>query len=329
MNDKTAIADGFGRTFPYLRLSVTDVCNFSCSYCLPDGYKKTGCKQFMTPDEIIRLVRAFAALGTWKIRLTGGEPTIRKDFVDIATAINNVPGIRKLAFTTNGYKLPERAQDYYNAGLRAINISVDSLRPDQFKYITGHDRLHEALEGVQASFDAGFESVKLNTVLLKGLNDHELDNFIDFVEDTPVSLRFIELMRTGENQEYFKKHHLSGTAVTAKLLERGWRVRPRVEGAGPAQEFEHPDSAGTIGLIAPYSKDFCKSCNRLRVSAEGALHLCLFGEGGYSLREYLQSDDSQEALQNKILQLMNFKVSAHFLHEDNSGVRDHLASIGG
>jgi len=329
VNDKTAIADGFGRTFPYLRLSVTDVCNFSCSYCLPDGYKKTGCEQFMNRDEIVRLVRAFAALGTWKIRLTGGEPTIRKDFIDIVAAINNIESVRKLAFTTNGYKLPERAQSYYDAGLRAINISVDSLNPDQFKNITGHDRLHEVLDGVQASFDAGFESVKLNTVLLKGLNDYELDRFIDFVHDKPVSLRFIELMRTRDNQDYFETHHLPGTAVTEKLLERGWRIRPRVEGAGPAIEFEHYGSAGTIGLIAPYSKDFCKSCNRLRISAKGDMHLCLFGEGGFSLKEYLQSDDSQEELQNKILQLMNFKVSAHFLHEGNSGTRDHLASIGG
>ena len=329
MNDKTAIADNFGRTFPYLRLSVTDVCNFSCSYCLPEGYKKTGCEPFMRQDEIVRLVKAFVTLGTWKFRLTGGEPTVRKDFIGIAAAINAVPGVRKLAFTTNGYKLPERAQDYYDAGLRAINISVDSLRPDQFKNITGHDRLHEVLDGVQASFDAGFESIKLNIVLLKGLNDTELDHFIDFVEDKPISLRFIELMQTRDNQDYFKAHHLSGNVITEKLLMRGWSVRPRVEGAGPAQEFEHPDSSGTIGLIAPYSKDFCKTCNRLRISAKGALHLCLFGEGGYSLRDYLQSDDQTEELQEKILQLMNFKRSTHFLHEGNSGVREHLASIGG
>ncbi len=329
MHDQTAIADGFGRTFPYLRLSVTDICNFSCSYCLPDGYKKTGCEGFMDQSEIVRLVRAFATLGTWKIRLTGGEPTVRKDFVDIAAAVNDIPGVRKLAFTTNGYKLPQRAQEYYDAGLRAINISVDSLRSEQFKHITGHDRLHEVLDGVQASLEAGFESVKLNTVLLKGLNDTELDHFIDFVKDKPVSLRFIELMRTRDNQDYFKEHHLPGTAVTEKLLERGWSARPRAEGAGPAVEFEHSDSTGTIGLIAPYSKDFCKTCNRLRVSAKGALHLCLFGEGGYSLRDYLQSDDQIKELQEKIVSLMNFKRSAHFLHEGNSGVREHLASIGG
>lgn len=329
MTTEPHLADNFGRRFPYLRLSVTDVCNFSCSYCLPDGYKKTGCERFLNQDEIIRLVRAFAALGVWKIRLTGGEPTVRPDFIQIAQQISSIPGIEKLAFTTNGYKLPERAQSFYDAGLRAINVSIDSLNAAQFKTITGHDRLDEILYGLEACQNAGFESVKVNTVLLKGYNDNELDKFIDFVQDKPVSLRFIELMRTGDNQAYFKEHHLRGTRVSERLLAQGWRMKPRIEGAGPAQEFEHPESIGTIGLIAPYSKDFCKSCNRLRMSAKGALHLCLFGDGGYSLRHLLQSDDQHEELEEKIMALMNFKKSAHFLHDNNSGVRDHLASIGG
>ena len=323
------LADSFGRRFPYLRLSLTDVCNFRCSYCLPDGYKKTGCETFLEQTEILRLVRAFAALGVWKIRLTGGEPTIRPDFIGITRQIAAMPGIENLAFTTNGYKLPQRAQEYFDAGLRAINISIDSLNNSGFKTITGHDRLGEVLEGITACFEAGFESIKINKVLIKNLNDTELDDFIDFVKDKPVSLRFIELMRTRDNQDYFQKHHLSGTYVTERLLSKGWHAKPRADGAGPAVEFGHPESAGTIGLIAPYSKDFCKNCNRLRVSAKGALHLCLFGEGGYSLRPLLQSDDQQEELEEKIMTLMNFKKSAHFLHQNNSGVRDHLASIGG
>ena len=323
------LADSFGRRFPYLRLSLTDVCNFRCSYCLPDGYKKTGCETFLEQTEILRLVRAFAALSVWKIRLTGGEPTIRPDFIGITRQIAAMPGIENLAFTTNGYKLPQRAQEYFDAGLRAINISIDSLNNSGFKTITGHDRLGEVLEGITACFEAGFESIKINTVLLKNLNDTELDDFIDFVKDKPVSLRFIELMRTRDNQDYFQKHHLSGTYVTERLLSKGWHAKPRADGAGPAVEFGHPESAGTIGLIAPYSKDFCKSCNRLRMSAKGVLHLCLFGEGGYSVRHLLQSDEQQEELQEKIMALMNFKKSAHFLHDNNSGVRDHLASIGG
>lgn len=329
LSHETAITDGFGRRFPYLRLSVTDVCNFRCTYCLPDGYKKTDCDSFLSRDEILRIVRAFAGLGVWKIRLTGGEPTIRSDFLEIARGVADIPGIRRLVMTTNGYRLPQRAQDYFNAGIRGINISIDSLDPRRFHEITGHDRLYEILDGMQSCFDAGFETVKINAVLLKGQNEDELDDMIAFVMDKPVSLRFIELMRTRDNEEYFRLRHLPGAAVTERLMAKGWRIAPRDEGAGPAVEFVHPQSKGTIGLIAPYSKDFCKTCNRLRVSARGALHLCLFGEGGYSLRDLLQRDEQKEELQEKIMALMNYKRSSHFLHQNDSGATPHLASIGG
>lgn len=329
MKDGAGPADAFGRRFPYLRLSVTDVCNFRCGYCLPDGYKPSGCDPFMNMDEIMRVARAFEGLGVWKIRLTGGEPTVRPDFADIAREIAALPGIDRLAFTTNGYRLPERAREFFDAGLRAVNVSIDSLDPAKFRDITGHDRLDEALDGIDACFDAGFESVKINTVLLKGWNDGELDALIDFVADRDISLRFIELMRTRDNVDYYKTHHLSGAAVTEKLQSRGWRELPRKPGAGPAREFAHEDSRGTVGLIAPYAKDFCSTCNRLRISAKGALHLCLFGEGGYDLRPLLQSDEQIEDLQDRIMALMNFKKSSHFLHDDNSGATPHLASIGG
>jgi len=329
MSQDVSLADGFGRRFPYLRMSITDVCNFRCTYCLPDGYKKTDQDSFLTHDEIMRMARAFAGLGVWKIRLTGGEPTVRHDFLDIARGISGIAGIKHVAMTTNGYRLLERAQSYFDAGVRAINVSIDSLDPRRFHEITGHNRLPEILDGLQACLEAGFKTVKINAVLLKGQNDDALDEMIDFVMDKSFSLRFIELMRTRDNEEYFRLHHYPGEIVTQRLLEKGWQVAPRTEGAGPAMEFIHPESKGTIGLIAPYSKDFCKTCNRLRVSARGALHLCLFGEGGYSLRDYLQSDDQLEELQKKIRGLMDYKRSGHFLHQNNSGVTPHLASIGG
>jgi len=329
MIDRPRLVDGFGRRFPYLRLSITDVCNFRCSYCLPNGYKKSGCKNFLDQNKILRVVRAFAALGVWKIRVTGGEPTVRPDFIDVVKAISATPGIQKLAVTTNGYKLAERVRSYFDAGIRAINISIDSLKPEQFRIITGHDSLHDILEGVEECLNVGFNSVKINTVLLKGLNDQELDHFIDFVAEKPLSLRFIELMRTGDNKHYFEKHHLPGEFLTERLLNRGWRIKPRHEGAGPAVEFWHSESLGSIGIIAPYSKDFCKSCNRLRVSAKGALLLCLFGKSGYSLLHLLHSDDQQEELEDKIMDLMNYKNPTHFLHLNQTGATPHLASIGG
>lgn len=329
METMNLIEDRFGRTFPYLRLSVTDVCNFRCTYCLPDGYQKTHGDEFMGAEEIRRLVTAFAELGTWKIRLTGGEPTVRPDFIDLARTASRIQGVRRLAFTTNGYKLPERAQDYFDAGLRAINVSIDSLDPRKFHEITGHDRLGEVVDGVGAVLTAGFDSVKVNAVLLKGLNDEELDSFLEFVEDRPVSLRFIELMQTGDNLSYFRKYHVPATVIRNKLTERGWVLQPRGEGAGPAVEYAHPSYRGRIGLIAPYAKDFCSTCNRLRVSARGQLHLCLFGTGGYDLRPLLQEDEQIDDVKNKILDLMKFKRSTHFLHSGDAGIRQNLASIGG
>ena len=329
MDWNNAIEDRFGRRFPYLRLSVTDVCNFRCTYCLPDGHKKTREDSFLTVSEIRRLVEAFAEMGTWKIRLTGGEPTVRKDFCEIARTVTDVAGIRRLAFTTNGYKLRERALEYYAAGLRAINVSIDSLDPRKFHEITGHDRLKEIITGVQAALDVGFEAVKINAVLLKGLNDNELEGFLDFIVDRPVSLRLIELMQTGDNLVYFRKHHIPATVVREKLIGRGWHLLEREDGAGPAVEYAHPDYQGRIGIIAPYSKDFCKTCNRLRMSAWGDLHLCLFGEGGHSLRHLLQDDEQKEELQETIQRLMQIKKVSHFLHDGDTGIRKNLASTGG
>lgn len=323
------LSDGFGRRFPYLRLSVTDVCNFRCAYCLPHGYKKAEGPSFLTRQELTRLVRAFAGLGVWKIRLTGGEPTIREDFLELAQDIRAIEGVKHIAFTTNGYRLPQRAAEYYAAGLRAINISIDSLQRENFHSITGHDRLLEVMEGVEASLEAGFESVKINTVLLKGMNGQELGDFVEFVKTKPIALRFIELMQTRDNRSFFNAHHLSGEALVHFLQEHGWVVALPKEGAGPAVEFVHPNSMGKIGLIAPYSKDFCKNCNRLRVSSRGDLHLCLFGEGGISLRDYLQEDRQIDLLQERIVSLLAYKRSTHFLAQGDSGSTSHLAAIGG
>jgi len=324
-----AIYDKFGRTFPYVRISITDVCNFRCSYCLPNGYKKTGSNDFMNLDEIVRLVRALAELGVWKIRLTGGEPTVRKDFNNIAQHISEIPGIRCLAFTTNGYQLEEHASTWRKAGLQKVNISIDSLKRDTFLSVTGHDMLHKVLRGLDRCLEYGFKSVKINTVLLKEVNDNELDDFIDLVRDKDISLRFIELMKTCSNHEYFSKYHLPTSGIKNSLIKRGWVECDRQDGDGPAVELYQPGTSGKIGLIAPYSKDFCTTCNRLRISAKGNLHLCLFGEGGYSLRQFMQSDDQKVELKNTILRLMKFKLESHKLHQNLSGSTQHFASIGG
>ncbi|MBU3656625.1 MAG: GTP 3',8-cyclase MoaA [Rhodocyclaceae bacterium] len=321
--------DPNGRSFQYLRLSITDVCNYRCSYCLPNGYVEEAPRQFLTPDEIRNLVTGFAGLGLWKVRLTGGEPTVRKDFSRIAATISAIPGIRKVATTTNGYQLEKQAQLWRDAGIDAINVSIDSLNRANFHRITGMDHLPRVLAGIDAAERAGFNDIKINTVLLKGLNDHELGDFLAFVRNRNISLRFIELMETGDNQAYFKKHHLSANVVIDALQSLGWSPMPRAPGAGPAQVFSHPNHAGKIGIIAPYAKDFCTSCNRLRVTARGDLRLCLFGESGHNLRSLLQSPDQIPELQHTITSLLQQKSATHLLHFHKSGATKNLSALGG
>jgi len=323
------LTDGFGRSFPYLRLSLTEACNFSCSYCLPDGYQADGRPRFLSVDEIGRLVRAFATLGMHKIRLTGGEPSLRKDLQQIISTVAQVAGVRKVAITTNGCLLPRRLPGWHHAGLTALNVSMDSLRRERFHSITGHDRLPELLEGITLAQALGLQSIKLNAVLLRGINDDELPQWMSFVRERPVSVRFIELMRTGENAEYFQRHHLRADVVIEQLLAAGWSERTRAADAGPAREFSHPDHLGTFGIIAPYSRDFCKGCNRLRVTARGDLRLCLFGEFGVPLRPLLQSDYDHDTLVARISGQLGLKAAGHELHVGQTGLTPHLASIGG
>lgn len=324
------LTDGHGRRFEYLRLSLTDVCNFRCSYCLPDGYRKqTGLPANLTVRETGRLIAAFARLGLWKVRLTGGEPSLRPELLDIARTVAATPGIRKLAMTTNGYRLAERAADYAAAGISALNVSVDSLDPARFAAITGHDRLGEVLDGIAAAGLAGITSIKLNSVLMRGVNDDELEGFIAFVQRHDLALRFIEVMRTNDNPGFFARHHLAGAEIAARLETLGWQPLLREAGAGPAVDYARAGEPGRIGIIAPYSKDFCATCNRLRVSARGKLHLCLFGDHGIDLRPLLASDDQIELLTARIAALTATKAPAHRLHAGDSGATPHLASIGG
>ncbi|MCH7370609.1 GTP 3',8-cyclase MoaA [Aeromonas sp. MR16] len=327
------LEDGFSRRFYYLRLSVTDVCNFRCTYCLPDGYRppagNEGRKSFLSLEEIRRVVSGFAAMGTRKVRLTGGEPSLRRDFTAIIETVANTPGIEKVAMTTNGYRLKERAREWFDAGLTALNVSVDSLDPRQFHQITGENKLAEVMEGIEAALAAGFKSVKINAVLLKGLNDHQLDVFLAWIKDKPIELRFIELMQTGEMDNLFRDHHTSGELIKEQLLGSGWVQQLRGVDDGPAQVFMHPESRGGVGLIMPYSKDFCAGCNRLRVSSVGKLHLCLFGDYGVELRDLLDRDAQQDELQQRIRHALTGKAATHRLHDGNAGMTPHLASIGG
>jgi len=325
----STLIDRFGRRFPYLRLSLIEACNFHCSYCLPNGYRAAdGRPKHLELDEIARLLRAFAAVGMSKVRLTGGEPTLRRDLVDVIRIAAQTPGVEKIAMTTNGVQL-RRLHDWRAAGLTALNVSVDSLDRQRFHAITGHDRLPQILDGIEQALGAGFQSVKLNAVLLRGLNDDELPGWCDYLRERRLSLRFIELMQTGDNREYFERHHLRAGIIEQQLRERGWSELPRAADAGPAREYAHPQHLGRVGIIAPYSKDFCASCNRLRVTSTGDLRLCLFGDVGIPLRPLLQRDDQHDELIRALGGQLQRKTISHRLQDGETGLTPHLASIGG
>ncbi|PMN70919.1 GTP 3',8-cyclase MoaA [Enterovibrio norvegicus] len=322
--------DSYSRKFYYLRLSITDVCNFRCTYCLPDGYKPAHKNSgFLSIDELKRVVSAFAHCGTSKVRITGGEPSLRKDFTDILSMISSQEGIEKVAMTTNGYRLAKHAQSWRDAGLTNLNVSVDSLDARMFHQITGENKFREVMAGIDAAFDAGFEQVKVNAVLLKDLNSSELPAFLRWIKDKPIQLRFIELMQTGDMTSLFGKHHQSGVSIRNHLIANGWLMKVRERSDGPAEVFCHPDYVGEIGLIMPYKKDFCDSCNRLRVSALGKLHMCLFGDYGVELRDLLQEDKQEAELIARIQGQLADKKQSHFLDQGHTGMTPHLASIGG
>lgn len=326
------MSDSFGRSFPYIRLSITDVCNFKCGYCLPNGYFKAENKPgFLNLDEISNLVAAFTKLGVSKIRITGGEPTVRKDFFEVLRNIKSEHKINNLVITTNGYKLNEIAEELLATGINGINISIDSLDRNKFKEITGKDRLPQILEGINILQNKGFKNIKVNAVLLKNVNDslEEFQNWERFINNNEIDFRYIELMQTGDNLEYFKKYHISASNFRKYIESTDWKEISQIRDAGPSINYVHSKLKGKFGIIAPYSKDFCSTCNRLRITAKGELRLCLFGNTGTNLRPYLQNQNQKDELIELILKQLRFKKESHYLETGNTGITPHLASIGG
>ena len=327
------LKDSFGRTFPYIRLSITDVCNFKCGYCLPNGYQKdkSDNRTFLTYEEIGRLAKGLSELGVCKIRLTGGEPTVRKDFFDIVKIIKNNSGIKKTVITTNGYRLDQIANQIVDSGLDGINISIDSLNRETFKNVTGHDRLPEILKGIEKLQQLNFKNIKINAVLLKGINNTEKDfnEWSNFIKNNEIDFRYIELMQTGDGLDYFKKYHVSAKVFTDYLNKNDWINQTLGRNAGPSKNYINLSFKGKFGVIAPYSKDFCKSCNRLRITARGDLRLCLFGNTGISIRHLLQKDDQLEELKDLIAKQLNFKKESHYLELGETGLMKNLSTTGG
>ncbi len=327
------LKDNFGRKFPYIRLSISDVCNFKCGYCLPNGYQKNkgDNRKFLSLDEIERLAKGLSELGVSKIRLTGGEPTIRKDFFEILKILKKKSGIKKTVVTTNGYKLDQIAEKLVESEIDGINISIDSLNKEAFKKITGHDRLLEILKGIEELQKLNFKNIKINAVLLNGINANEksFNEWANFIKSNEITLRYIELMQTGDSIDYFKKYHISSKVFTNYLNENNWIFQTHGKDSGPSKNYINPNYKGKFGLIAPYSKDFCKSCNRLRITARGDLRLCLFGNTGINIRHLIQRDDQLEELKDLILKQLKFKKESHYLELGETGLTDNLSQTGG
>ncbi len=282
--------DQFEREISYLRVSITDLCNLRCRYCMPDGVCRVQHEDILSFAEIAEIVAAAAELGVRKVRITGGEPLVRRGCADLCRMIAQVPGIREIDLTTNGVLLERYAQELKDAGVTRVNISVDSLDPDKYRDITGGGELTAALAGIRAAQAAGLTPVKLNTVLIGGFNDDEIPTFVELTRRSPLELRFIELMPMGGR--FGKEAYLPGDTV----LERVPELAPVEHDGGVARLYRLPDGLGRVGLISPLSRHFCSTCNRLRLTSEGNLKPCLHsnqeipvrGKHGEELRETLR-----------------------------------------
>ena len=272
--------DRFGREISYLRLSVTDLCNLRCRYCMPEeGVPKKDHAAMLTEDEMILAVEAAASLGITKLRITGGEPLVKKNILSICRRAAAVPGIRELCMTTNGIRLPELAADLREAGVRRLNISLDTLNPEKYAQITRCGVLSDALAGIRAALEAGFDKIKLNAVLIGGFNDDEIEDLAKLTLRYPLDMRFIELMPMGENG-FGKEAYLPYTEVLRRLPE----LEPLSEEGGAARLCRLPGALGNVGLISPVSAHFCAGCNRLRLTADGTLKPCLHSSAEYPIK---------------------------------------------
>lgn len=287
------MTDKYGRKIEYLRISVTDACNLRCSYCMPaDGPKGCPCRQTMKPDEIVEIASAAAELGVKKLRITGGEPLVLDGLPELVQRLAAIKGIEDISLTTNATLLAPLADKLYQAGIHRINISLDTLDPVKYTQMTRGGKLSDALEGIRAAMRVGMEPVKLNTVLIGGLNDDEIETLCELTVHYPIELRFIELMPIGDTAPFGKEAYLPNSAVLEKLPQ----LEPiESERHSVARLYRLPNAKGRVGLISPLSNHFCAECNRLRLTADGCLKPCLHSADEISVR-HLHGDELKAAI---------------------------------
>ena len=312
--------DGCGRTIDYLRLSVTDLCNYRCRYCMPaEGVCKRPHADILSVEELVEIGQAAVACGVKKIRLTGGEPLVRRGILSICRGLRAIPGLEELCLTTNGSLLPELAKPLREAGVDRLNISLDTLQPERFANMTRSGTLSDVLDGIHAAEAVGFTDLKLDTVLIGGFNDDEVVGFLQLTMEHPWEVRFIELMPMGPCAEWETSCFLSVDTI----LKR-YSTLQVIEPNGVARRYRLPGAKGTVGLISPLSHDFCGQCRRIRVTADGKLKGCLHSREELPLRG-LHGKDLEDAIRRGILQ----KPQRHHLAEGPSDTPRTMNQIGG
>jgi cyclic pyranopterin phosphate synthase len=323
------LLDPFGRSIDYLRLSVTDKCNLRCFYCLPEGFR-----DFEEPDnwlrfdEVERVVGAFAELGVSRIRLTGGEPLVRRDLPRLAANLAVLPGLDDLSLSTNATLLSRHAVALREAGISRINVSLDTLRPGRFEKITG-GKLQPVLDGLMSAKAAGFAPIKINMLALKDLNEDEFEDMVEFCLEHDFTLRFIETMPMGTPGRNASQHYMGLNTVKQRLAQRFELIPGVMPGGGPARYVQVKGTDLRIGFITPMSQHFCETCNRVRLSVDGTLYLCLGQEHKYELRPLLRSGISDEGLKEAIYEAIALKPERHEFNENPGQVVRFMSMTGG
>ena len=317
------MVDNYGRSITYLRLSVTELCNLRCRYCMPeDGVCKKRHEEMLSQEEMLAAIRAAASLGITKLRITGGEPLVKPNIVELCRAAAETEGIREVCLTTNGTLLPQLAEPLKAAGVRRLNISLDTLNEEKYRFITRRGELRQAIDGIEAALTAGFEKVKINAVLIGGFNDDEIPALADLTRRWPVDLRFIELMPMYDSGDFAAASFLPYTVVTERLPE----LVPAAPDGGVAKLYRLPGAQGNVGLISPVSAHFCAACNRLRLTADGKLKPCLHSADEISLKGL-----DEEGMREKIREAILAKPRWHgeLSYYERSRAQRNMNQIGG
>ena len=314
MNTPLKLIDKFGRHIDYVRISVTDRCDFRCVYCMAEEMTFLPREQVLTLEEIYEVGAAFVRLGVNKLRLTGGEPLVRRNILTLIRKLGELD--IELVLTTNGSQLPTMANDLVEAGVKRINVSLDTLRADRFKELTRKDKFDQVIAGIDAACAAGFKRVKLNAVILKGRNDDEVVDLVNFARDRDMDISFIEEMPLGAITEHDREEAYCSSDDVRQLIEQVYPLeKTQEQTAGPSTYYRMADSNTRIGFISPHSHNFCSECNRVRVTVEGRLLLCLGNEHSMDLRDLLRSEADPELraakLEQAIINSMDLKPEKH------------------